>query len=139
MYCKNCGKEINDNAVICVNCGVAVKPLTPAVAPAVEQKAEVEKKVNVCSIIGLVLSIVGGIVGMFGIFLFDNFLLSNLMFYTITLAGLILSIIGTTRSSKLNSGMGIGIGGIVTSAVLLLIGLPCTFIGLIILRAGGYY
>ncbi len=22
MYCKNCGKEINDKAVICVNCGV---------------------------------------------------------------------------------------------------------------------
>lgn len=21
MFCKNCGKEINDNAVICVNCG----------------------------------------------------------------------------------------------------------------------
>ena len=24
MYCTNCGKEINDKAVICVNCGVAV-------------------------------------------------------------------------------------------------------------------
>lgn len=23
MYCKNCGKEINDKAVICVHCGVA--------------------------------------------------------------------------------------------------------------------
>ncbi|MGL4623921.1 MAG: zinc-ribbon domain-containing protein [Culicoidibacterales bacterium] len=23
MYCKNCGKEIDDNAVVCVNCGVA--------------------------------------------------------------------------------------------------------------------
>ena len=24
MYCRNCGKEINDNAVICINCGCAV-------------------------------------------------------------------------------------------------------------------
>ena len=23
MFCKNCGKEIDDNAVICVHCGVA--------------------------------------------------------------------------------------------------------------------
>lgn len=24
MYCKNCGKEIDDKAVICVHCGVSV-------------------------------------------------------------------------------------------------------------------
>lgn len=24
MFCKNCGAEINDNAVVCVNCGCAV-------------------------------------------------------------------------------------------------------------------
>ncbi|MBO5449331.1 MAG: zinc-ribbon domain-containing protein [Ruminococcus sp.] len=23
MYCRNCGQEINDNAVICVHCGAA--------------------------------------------------------------------------------------------------------------------
>lgn len=23
MFCNNCGKEINDNAVVCVHCGVA--------------------------------------------------------------------------------------------------------------------
>lgn len=22
MYCKNCGKEVNENAVACINCGV---------------------------------------------------------------------------------------------------------------------
>ncbi len=26
MYCKNCGKEIADKAVVCTNCGCAVKP-----------------------------------------------------------------------------------------------------------------
>ncbi len=25
MFCKNCGAEINDNAVVCVKCGVQVK------------------------------------------------------------------------------------------------------------------
>ncbi len=26
MFCRNCGKEIDDNAVVCVHCGVAVSP-----------------------------------------------------------------------------------------------------------------
>lgn len=25
MYCKNCGKEIDDKAVVCVNCGCQIK------------------------------------------------------------------------------------------------------------------
>lgn len=25
MYCKNCGKEIDDNAIICIHCGVSTK------------------------------------------------------------------------------------------------------------------
>lgn len=24
MYCQNCGKEVNDNAVVCVHCGCVV-------------------------------------------------------------------------------------------------------------------
>ncbi len=28
MFCSNCGKEINDNAVVCIHCGVAVKNST---------------------------------------------------------------------------------------------------------------
>ena len=31
MYCKSCGKEINDKAVICVHCGAATdNPVVPA-------------------------------------------------------------------------------------------------------------
>lgn len=30
-YCKNCGKEIDDNAEICIHCGVRQKEATPAV------------------------------------------------------------------------------------------------------------
>jgi len=25
MYCKNCGKEIDDKAIVCVHCGVETK------------------------------------------------------------------------------------------------------------------
>ena len=34
MFCKNCGKEINDNAAICIHCGVQLQE-TPV---AVEEK-----------------------------------------------------------------------------------------------------
>lgn len=30
MYCKNCGKEIDDLAVVCPNCGVATGNNQPA-------------------------------------------------------------------------------------------------------------
>ncbi|MCR1950033.1 zinc ribbon domain-containing protein [Clostridium sp. DSM 100503] len=30
MFCKNCGKEIDDNAAVCIHCGVATNP-TPTV------------------------------------------------------------------------------------------------------------
>ncbi|HAQ56602.1 MAG TPA: hypothetical protein DCR44_04305 [Acholeplasmatales bacterium] len=30
MFCQNCGKEIDDKAVVCIHCGVAVKPAAAA-------------------------------------------------------------------------------------------------------------
>ena len=44
MYCKNCGSQIDDKAVVCVNCGVEVK------------KAQTETKTNTIAIVGFVLS-----------------------------------------------------------------------------------
>lgn len=32
MFCKNCGEEIDDNAVVCPKCGVAVKEVAAATA-----------------------------------------------------------------------------------------------------------
>ena len=32
MYCQHCGKEIPDDAVVCIGCGRAVKPLPQQVA-----------------------------------------------------------------------------------------------------------
>ena len=36
-YCTKCGHEINDDAVVCPNCGCAVQPARPA-APVVQLK-----------------------------------------------------------------------------------------------------
>lgn len=33
MFCRNCGKEVNDNAVVCLNCGAAVKPPSSRYGP----------------------------------------------------------------------------------------------------------
>ena len=29
MFCPNCGSEVSEKAVVCVKCGVALKPITP--------------------------------------------------------------------------------------------------------------
>ena len=42
MYCKNCGKEIDDKAVVCPGCGV----------PTVEQMPETKKKKKKHPILG---------------------------------------------------------------------------------------
>lgn len=34
MFCKNCGKEIDDNAYVCVHCGIKVKDDSSAAANA---------------------------------------------------------------------------------------------------------
>ncbi len=32
MFCKNCGEQIDDNAVVCPKCGVAVKEVAATTA-----------------------------------------------------------------------------------------------------------
>ena len=56
MFCKNCGKEVNDNAVICPNCGVATDNYNKSAAP-VEQK-------NNMALIGFILSFFVSIAGL---------------------------------------------------------------------------
>lgn len=58
MYCKNCGKELNDEAVVCVGCGSAVGSSKGAKKPT--EGSEGKKWANSESIIGFVLSLVGG-------------------------------------------------------------------------------
>lgn len=55
MYCKHCGHEINDNAVICPNCGVATDNYLKTSAPA--QK-------NIMALIGFILSFFATVAGL---------------------------------------------------------------------------
>lgn len=99
MFCKNCGKEINDNAVICPNCGVATDKMqqTASAAP-VEQK-----KANGFAITGLVL----GLVGLFG---------GNYLFLVPGIIGLIFGIIGMVKA-KQYSAPGLAIAALVVSVI----------------------
>lgn len=57
MYCRNCGNEINERAVVCIHCGCAIeqqKPATQVVAP----------KTNAIAIVGFVLAFLIPIAGL---------------------------------------------------------------------------
>lgn len=90
MFCKNCGKEIDDSALVCPNCGVATDNMVKATAPV----ASVQK--NTMALVGFILSF------------FTSFI------------GLIISIMGLSNSKKPEyngDGRGLAIAGIIISSI----------------------
>ena len=66
MFCKNCGKEIDDKATVCIHCGVPTpnaQQQTQVVAPAPNNGMAIAGFVcsffSFLAVIGLILSIVG--------------------------------------------------------------------------------
>ncbi|MDE7087350.1 MAG: zinc-ribbon domain-containing protein, partial [Clostridia bacterium] len=116
MFCKKCGKEIDDNAMVCPNCGVATENMAAAQQPVAVQPQEAEKKVNVCAIIGFIFSLLT-IAGTF---------IHAAVYWICFVAGLTLSIVGCVMAKKCNSGKGLAIAGIVIS-VLSIDCLLCTY------------
>lgn len=101
-YCSHCGTELLDDAVICPKCGCWVNP-----AP---QKIKEKLKYNICALLGFILAIVGIAVSYFG---------------AMSLAGMILSIIGLVQLGKVNDrrGKGLAIAGIAVGALFFVEGL----------------
>ena len=90
MFCKNCGKDIDDSAVVCPNCGVATDNMAKNTAPAPAQK-------NTMALVGFILALLG-----------------------FNVIALILSIVGLSNSKKpefAGDGKGFAIAGIVISCV----------------------
>lgn len=96
MFCKNCGKEIDDKASVCVYCGVAVEK---------EQAVEV-KKINAFGIAGFVVSLVSLYLGIY--------------FCIASVVGLVLSIVGMVQSKKYRLN-GFAIAGLVLGIISLLV------------------
>lgn len=103
MYCKNCGKQIDDKAVICPHCGVATDEYALNAQPAVQTT-----KTNGFAIAGFVLSLIGISLGYY-------------TFDLVPLLGLIFSIIGLVKSKTYGSGKGLSIAGLVISIVMFVI------------------
>lgn len=57
MFCKNCGKEVSDNAVVCIHCGAAIdKNPTRTLSG--------ESKTGLGALLGVFLGIIGLIIGL---------------------------------------------------------------------------
>ena len=100
MFCKNCGKQIDDNSVVCPYCGAETKSQATAHQPQYQQpqyqqpyqQQYSEKRSNSYAIAGFVLA------------------------FFFALLGLIFSIIGLRKVDECGgSGKGLAIAGIVLS------------------------
>ena len=64
MFCTNCGERLEDNVIVCPNCGKELqKPVQPAAEPEQQPTEEQPKKKNGCLIAGLIVGGVGLVLG----------------------------------------------------------------------------
>lgn len=127
MFCKNCGKEIDDNAVVCPNCGVATEKLNETAATTAPE-ATGPKKVNICAIIGFILSL-----ACWGLTFAPAW-----AYWLGFAAALALSITGLVMANKKNCNLkGMAIAGIVLTCVSIVFWL-IVFIVLVALIAAGF-
>ena len=96
MFCKNCGKEIDDNAVVCPHCGVMQKTLA----------AEEKKPVNGLGIAGFVISLLS--------------MWLSVYFCIASIIAVILSAIGYAKREK-HSVNGLALAGLIIGIVTLVI------------------
>lgn len=97
MFCKKCGAEIDDQAVICVKCGCSTKEEI-----AITETPKAKKKINIMCLVGFILSLVSWLLALYGI---------------VAIAGLTLSIIGVVQAKRKEERLvGLGIAGIPISA-----------------------
>ena len=103
MYCKHCGHEVNEKAIICPNCGIATDNYTAVSKPAASQT-----KFNGLALAGMICAIAGIIGG-------------DYLICLPSLVGLILSIVGMVKVKEYKSGFGFALTGIIVGAISLLI------------------
>lgn len=93
MFCKNCGKEIDDNAFVCVHCGVTVT----------SEKEVPSTKYSPWAIVGMIVSLASLLISFFGV---------------VPLIGIIFSCIGMKQTAYANvKGRGMAITGLVIGII----------------------
>ena len=106
MFCSNCGAELDDRAVICPRCGVATENLNKMQTPS----RTTPPKSNPLSIAGFTLSLVSVLFAFVNVYLF----------MVVSITAIVLSIAGLVKSRNLNSGKGLGLAGVIISAVVII-------------------
>lgn len=102
MFCKECGKEINEKAFVCPYCGCKIERQKEI------EKSETNNNINVLCLVGFILSIISWFLALYG---------------TVAIAGLVLCIIGIVKCPKnklVKVNKGLGIAGIAIAAVSLI-------------------
>ena len=92
MFCKNCGKEIDDKAELCVYCGVSTR-----------EKTEHQKTLNGIGLAGFVVSLLSLWLGMY--------------FCIASVVGLVLSVVGMYNAKKCSSCNGLAVAGLVIGII----------------------
>ena len=105
MYCRICGKEIKDEAVVCPHCGCAVKE-EPIKNYEEEYDNEKSDKINIMSLVGFILSLISLFLALWG---------------TVAIVGLILSIIGLVQCNQ----NGERLKGLASAGIIISIGSLC--------------
>ena len=115
MYCKFCGKEINDKSVVCPHCGCQVGEIKSDV----ENARPTTEKVNGMSIAGFILACISFLITLYG---------------TVATVGLVLCIIGMKQCDENGEKLkGLAIAGIIISTVSLVLTTLLLIIGVSLL------
>lgn len=62
MFCQKCGKEIDNEAIVCTNCGCAVKKDDPTITA--NQQNYSQSKAGMGVLLGLFLGLIGLVIGL---------------------------------------------------------------------------
>ncbi len=115
MFCANCGKEIDEKAIICPNCGVLVQKYK-----IIENNRSTVDDKNEVGTVGMVFSLVGILL-----------LFIPTVVFIVELIGLICGCVGISRAKELNGkGKGFSIAAVVVSSIILLAWLVLTILSL---------
>lgn len=146
MFCKNCGKEINDQAVVCVHCGCAVANAAPKAANPTAPMVGAGNDGKGLSIAALVLGLIGLVFAWFGWFCY--------VALACAIAGIIFGGMGMNKSKAANGkASGLAVAGLVLGIIGTVFALFAVLVCTIILGAanaieneiynygnyGGYY
>lgn len=133
MFCKNCGKEIADNADYCVHCGVSQ---SGAKTPVDDKKPVEKKKFFVCALLGFIFGLAAFFYVLDDLLYFFLFAGGDYTVFTFggkiifLVAGIVLSSLGIYDAKK-RGGKVFGIIGLILSIIATLMQIGFFVVGLV--------